>query len=202
MQATYFYLVLMLSFSLNSCKEHHQTINPIESALSSDLPNIKNIMDRLEKHEIQIRYTQIDRKNDSVILTDFDYQVNPNNYFYPSGTVQFPLAVLALEKLNTIKEFDMHTNFFVEGDSLETTIAKEIFKVFSVNDDEAYNRLFEFLGQDEINQKLNDKGIKYVRISERATTPNAADITTKSLVVSINDSTTQIIEKSINSPVV
>tara|TARA_R110002050_G_scaffold286121_2_gene436390 strand:+ start:191099 stop:192241 length:1143 start_codon:yes stop_codon:yes gene_type:complete len=201
MQLKYFILFLILCFSFCSCKKDHTIVNPLEKALSSKLPNIKSVMDSLEEHEIQIRYTQINRKNDSVIFTDFDYQVNPKYYFYPASTVKLPVAVLALEKLNTIEGFDLHTKFFIEGDTLETTIAKEIVKIFSVSDNEAYNRLFEFLGQNEINEQLKNKGIHNVRISHRLATPNADDITTKPLIVYINDSTTQARDKIINTAI-
>ena len=59
--------------------------DPLEKALSSKNPLIKRVMDNVEHHEIQIRYTQIDRKNDSIIFKDFDFQVDKNDYFYPAA---------------------------------------------------------------------------------------------------------------------
>ena len=58
-----------------SCKEVSDK-NPLEHALASESPLIKNVMDHLKEHEIQIRYTQIDRRNDSIFFTDFDFQVD------------------------------------------------------------------------------------------------------------------------------
>jgi len=91
------------------------------------------------------------------------------------------------------------TRFFVEGDTLETTFAKEIEKALIVNDNEAYNRLFEFLGQDYINKELENIGLKSTRISNRIATENSEEITTKPLVVFENDSTTTILNGTINT---
>ena len=196
-----FIIVLLFSSFFISCKKEKPNLNPIQIALNSDSPNIKRVMDSLEKHEVQIKYTQINRKKDSVTFKNFEFQVNPNKYFYPASTVKLPVVILALEKLNTIDSFDMNTTFYVEGDSIETTIFKEILKIFAVSDNEAYNRLFEFLGQDEINQRLAERGIKNVRISHRVSTPNSDEITTKPLIIYLNDSTTQIREKIINTTI-
>ena len=146
-------------------------------------------MDSISKYEVQIRFTSVTRRNDSIILNDHDFQVNARNYFYPASTVKFPIAVLALEKLNENDTLTMDTRFFVEGDTITTTFAEEIIKIFAVSDNDAYNRLFEFLGADEINKQLEKKGIGPLRISHRLSTENADRTTTRPLVVYLNDST-------------
>ena len=55
MQLKYFILFLILCFSFCSCKKDHTIVNPLEKALSSELPNIKSVMDNLEEHQFQIR---------------------------------------------------------------------------------------------------------------------------------------------------
>ncbi len=196
------FLYSVLGFLLFSCKEEVKIIgNPIETALKSENAAIKRIIDSLDKYEVQIKYTQINRTNNSIIFAEYDFQNNPNQYFYPASSVKFPVAVLALEKLNSMEGFTMNTKFYIEGDTLETTVANEVSKLFAVSDNEAYNRLFEFLGQDEINQQLQSKGIKNVRISHRVSTLNSDDITTNAIVFYKNDSTTQIIEKIISKPI-
>lgn len=156
-------------------------------------------MDSVHKFELQIRYTHVDRQKDSIIFTDYDFQVDENMYFYPASTVKFPIAVLALEKLNETDSLFIKTRFYIEGDSVETTFAEEINKIFAVSDNEANNRLVEFLGQDAINQQLKKKGIFPVRISHRLSTPEADEITTKPLIIYLNDSTTATLEPSINT---
>ena len=165
--------------------------------LATTNPDIRRVMDSVEQYEVQIRYTQIDRSNDSVTFKDFDFQVNEKSYFYPASTVKFPIAVLALEKLNKIDTLSREVKFYVEGDSVENTFAKDISKIFAVSDNHANNRLLEFLGQDAINHGLEAKGIQPVRISHRLGY-HTDDVTTKPLVIYINDSTISTTEPIIN----
>lgn len=190
-------LVLGFLSTLTACTEKEK-LNLLERALASDNKNIRQVMDSVERYEVQIRYTQIDRRNDSVFFNDFDYQVNDKNYFYPASTVKFPIAVLALEKLNKVDTLNINTRFYVEGDTVETTFAKEISKIFAVSDNDANNRLVEFLGQDAINDRLSRKGITNARISHRLGY-HSEDLKTKPLVVYLNDSTTAMTQPTLNT---
>ncbi len=192
----YFFIVVFVC----SCSGGTLQFDPLERALASKDPRIKIVMDSPAHFELQIRFTRIDRQKDSVLLTDFDYQVNPNNYFYPASTVKFPIAVLALEKLNTSDTLSLDTHFYIEGDTLETTFANEITKIFAVSDNDANNRLVEFLGQDAINEGLRSKNIGPVRIAHRLSVPNSDDVTTKPLIIYLNDSTTTTLDITTNRP--
>ena len=158
-------------------------------------------MDQLDEHEVQIRFTRIDRKNDSIVFKDYDFQVDKNHYFYPASTVKFPAAVAALEKLNELDSISMVTRFFVEGDTIVTTFAKAVSEIFAVSDNAANNRLIEFLGQDDLNARMQKRGVSPIRIAHRLSTENADDVTTNPLVFYLNDSTTYLSEPIINSPI-
>lgn len=185
---------------ISGCTAPVKSQNLLEIALSSPHPIIRMVMDSVNDHELQIIYTRIKRDKDSVRLTDFSFQLNDNNYFYPASTVKMPIAILAMEKLQQMDTINLYSRFYVEGDSIETTFAKEILKIFAVSDNAASNRLFEFLGQDSINKKLKDKHISPVRISHRLSTPNSMEVTTTPLIVYLNDSTTTPLPPSINQP--
>ncbi|WP_373519821.1 serine hydrolase [Pricia sp.] len=189
---------LIISATLFSCSVQKPKRNPLENALASQNPKIKGVMDSVAQYEVQIRYTQIDRKKDSVIFTDYDFQVDADTYFYPASTVKFPIAMLALEKLNGTADLDRDTRFYVEGDSVETTFAEAISQIFAVSDNDANNRLVEFLGQDAINLGLEEKGIRPVRIAHRLG-QHSDDLTTKPLIIYQNDSTTTILEGIFNT---
>ncbi len=156
-------------------------------------------MDSLDQYEVQIRYSQIDRKNDSVLFTDFDFQVDETQYFYPASTVKFAAAVGTLEKLNTVDSLTRDSQFYIEGDAVQTTFARAIQEIFAVSDNEANNRLIEFLGQDDLNNRMSARGVVPIRISHRLSTENADDVTTKPLVIFTNDSTTVTSKPIINS---
>ncbi len=181
-----------------SCAKQTEQIGILETVLASENPNIKTVMDDLERYQVQIRYTQIDWRNDSVLFTAYDFQVNDSLYFYPASTVKFPAAVAALEQLNQTDTLDRDTRFYIEGDSVETTFSNEISKIFAVSDNAANNRLVEFLGQDAINERLRNRGVAPVRIAHRLGY-RSDDVTTLPLIVYLNDSTTATTVPTINS---
>ncbi len=190
----------ILMISLTGCAGDPPQGDPLEQALSSEDPRIRKVMDNPDPYEIQIRYTRVDREGDSVIFRNFDHQVDEELYFYPASTVKFPIAVLAIEKLNRNSDLNLDTRFYVEGDTVETTFGKEVVKIFAVSDNAANNRLLEFLGQDAINKAFKEKNIGPVRISHRLSVPEADEVTTKPLIVYLNDSTTTLLPGGFNTP--
>lgn len=192
----FFFLLSLLLIS--SCSETKEK-NFLEIALASEHPNIKRVMDSVSAYEVQIRYTKIERLKDSVVLTDYDFQVDENTYFYPASTVKLPAVVASLEKLNEIDSLNRNTKFYIEGDSVETTFTEAIHQIFAVSSNEANNRLVEFLGFDELNKRIQKKGISGFRVSHRLSTTNADEVSTTPLVIYLNDSTTSTTNTIINT---
>jgi hypothetical protein len=193
------FITLWLFCFLSSCTKPSGENNILLKAVYDKDPSIKRVIDSLGQYEIQILYTQIDRdKENNPVFTDYEFQVSDSVYFYPASTVKFPVAVLALEKLNEGKKYGGNTRFYLEGDSVETSFYKEINKIFAVSDNDAYNRLFEFMGTDDINKKLKEKALTPIRISHRLSTPDAFNTKTKSLVIYLNDTTVTQTQSTIN----
>jgi len=191
--------IALLFFTVLSCNTIEKT--PLEAALSSENEKIRMVMDNPEKYEVQILYTEVSNGIDnSINFKDYSFQVDDSTYFYPASTVKFPIAALALEKMNEQNIVNRNSKFYIEGDSIESTFAKEIEKIFAVSDNDAYNKLFEYLGQDDINKRLNSKGIRS-RISHRLSVENSDEITTKPIVFYIDDSTTTTSLEIINEPI-
>lgn len=192
-------MVLLTALGIIACScSNNESPSPLNKVLTSENPSIKRVMDSVDQYEVQIRYTQIDRRNDSVFFTDYDFQVDDDRYFYPASTVKFPIAVLALERLNETDSLNRNTRYYVEGDTIESTVAKDVSQIFAVSDNLANNRMVELLGQDAINKGLSDKGIAPVRIAHRLGY-HSEDLKTKPLVIYLNDSTTGISTPSINT---
>jgi len=182
----------------SSC-QNETTGNPLEHVLASDHEKITRVMDSLEQFELQILYTQIDRKGDSTIFTDYSFQIDSTQYFYPASTVKFPAVVATLEKLNEVDSLDRDFRFYIEGDSVETTFTDDIYEIFAVSGNEPNNRFVEFLGFDDLNNRIKRRGVSPIRISHRLSTANADELTTKPLVIYKNDSTTTTSKMIINS---
>jgi len=164
----------------------------VEQLLRSRPDLFGEILKNVKKYEVQILYTQIDRdQNNQPAFRSHSYRVNSKEYFYPASTVKLPAAVLALEKLNTlgIQSLNKHTSLRIDSAySGQTTvthdsssenrlpaIAHYIKKIFLASDNDAYNRLYEFLGQRALNEALWQKGFKDVKIMHRLSIARSAE---------------------------
>lgn len=137
---------------------------------------------------VQIRYTRIDRdRKGRLRFTDHHYRTNAQEYFYPASTVKLPVAILALQKLNelAIGGLDLNTTMLTDSAAPEQTpvlgdrsaadgrptIAHYIKKILLVSDNDAFNRLYEFLGPDYINKSLHRMGFTQTEILHRLSVP-------------------------------
>ncbi len=153
----------------------------IEKLLKKHPDRFSEILKTPEKYNIQILYTKIDRnlKNEPHFKT-YAYRVNRGEYFYPASTVKLLAVVLAFEKLNRLG-IDKDTPMLTEAARPEQTkvasdsssqnglpsVAHYAKKVLLASDNDAFNRLYEFIGQEEFNEGLLKKGYKGVRIVHR-----------------------------------
>ena len=143
-----------------------------------------SILAKKKEMGVQIIYTQIDRrKNGNARFTDHYFNVDTENYFYPASTVKLPVAILALQKLNELKKSGLDKNTTMITDTAYSgqtvvyndpttvdgrpTIAHYIKKILLVSDNDAFNRLYEFLGQEYINNSLHKMGYTDVQIIHR-----------------------------------
>ena len=143
-----------------------------------------NILNNNNKWKAQIIYTQIDRgQNNNPSFTHHYFNVDKERYYYPASTVKMPVAVLSLQRLNELKipgltrkttmitedGSDGQTCVFNDPASEEgkPTIEQYIKKIFLVSDNDAFNRLYEFLGQEYINKTLHKMGYNSAQIIHR-----------------------------------
>lgn len=133
---------------------------------------------------VQIIYTQINRdKQNNPTFTDYYFNVDSSKYFYPASTVKLPTALLALQRLHELENTGitrtttMITEAAYSGQAAtyndpqtpdgRPNIESYIKRIFLVSDNEAFNRLYEFLGQQYINDQLHQKGYEDVQILHR-----------------------------------
>jgi len=193
------YAALGIFTLLMGCENTPPVADPLQAALSSQDASIARVMADPDKYEVQIRYSRILRRGDSVTFSDYDFRVDSSQYFYPASTVKFPVALAALEKLNELDSLDRHTKYYIEGDSVENSFERDLIEIFAVSDNHANNRLFEFLGQDDINRRIAEKGAGPFRVSHRLGF-HRDELTTQPLVIYLNDSLTTLSTPIVNSP--
>jgi hypothetical protein len=158
--------------------------NFLESLMKREPEKFADILNNKEAYEVQIIYTQINRdEKNQPTFKSFYFNVDPDRYFYPASTVKFPASVLALQKINRlgIADLDKYTPMFhdstfsgqtaVRYDSTSEnhlpSVAHYIKKIMIVSDNDAHNRLYEFLGQEAFNQLLHDRGLIRTRMTHR-----------------------------------
>lgn len=151
-------------------------------------PILKKVLANPAVYKVQILYSQIARdKNNNPIWRNFDFRLDDDVYFYPASTVKLPVAILALEWLGEQQINGLTADTPMLTDSVRPSqlpalidpsaanglpsIAHYIKKILLVSDNDAYNRLYELLGQDYINRKMHEKGLNHTVINHRLSMP-------------------------------
>jgi hypothetical protein len=177
--------LIVLAISMFSCTAQENV--PFQEVPNS-FPTLRKVLEDPETYKVQILYTEINRDSENrVSFKDFSFNLDDEVYFYPASTVKLPVAVLALEWLGEqgLEGINAYTTMQTDSvrssqlpalhDSsaidLKPSIAHYIKKILLVSDNDAYNRLYELLGQDYINTKLWNKGLKSVVINHRLSMP-------------------------------
>jgi Beta-lactamase enzyme family len=150
---------------------------------------LQKLLDQPDTFQYQLIYTKIDRNKDNhPRFKNFYFNTDRNRYFNPASMVKLPVALITLEKLNELKlkgldkytsmltdsAFEKQTRVLNDSSSASglPSIAHYIKKIFLASDNEAYNRLYEFAGQQTLNTKLWEKGYTDSRITRRFVTMN------------------------------
>lgn len=158
--------------------------NVLDSLLHANRELLDPVISNPDKYEVQILYTQIERdENGTPHFTEHKFNVDPQQYFYPASSVKTAACIAALEKLNElhIPGLDMNTPLTIDsvysgqtpvtGDSTsksgKASIAHYIKKISLVSDNDGYNRLYEFVGQKGLNERMHKRGIEGVRLVHR-----------------------------------
>jgi len=143
-----------------------------------------NVISQPEKYKYQIIYTQINRNKHGFADLDRHYfNYDESQFLYPASLVKLPLSVLALQKINDLRFHSVLPFTTMVTDSgwyCETRVSSDftqknhmpsiegyIKKMMLVSDNDAYNRVYEFLGYDYIYESLKKRGLPDVRITQR-----------------------------------
>ncbi len=165
-------------------KDMAKTDIELEKILAAYPQYFDKILKQKEEYRVQIIYTKIDRQaNNQPVFTDYRYNLNPDNYFYPASTVKMPTALLALQRLHelSIPGLDKYSTMITRAGHNgqnevyndpstadgRPSVAHYVKKIFLVSDNDAYNRLYEFLGQEYINSRLSAMGYSSAQLIHR-----------------------------------
>jgi hypothetical protein len=152
--------------------------------LQSNNPILKQVLSDPQTYRVQVIYTQIDRdKKNKPSFKNYYFHYDPELYFNPASMVKLPLALLSLEKINNLRRKGVNMFSVMQFDSsyrgqkplvTDTTefhgnasLAHFIRRAFLVSENDPYNRMYQFVGQRDINRRLIKKGYGSVRITRQ-----------------------------------
>ena len=179
------FLFVSLFFLVKAHQVAAQLPAPFNTILSTIQDSVtKKVLDNPDTYRYQLVYTKIDRDQRGVPhFTNYTLNADANNYFNPASMVKMPLAFLSLEKLNemnlpginkfTTIQFDSNYQRQVamyadsSAENKKPSIAHFIKRAFLISENDPYNRLYQFMGQGPINQKLQTKGYGSSRITRQ-----------------------------------
>ncbi len=167
------------------------TATPPDSKLLWEIINANRtlfepVISKPDKYRLQIIYTQIDRDRKNQPTFHHHYFHVGTGYFYPASTVKLPGSVLALEYLNNLKNKKVSKNttmiteavregekpilFDSTNDGGRPSVANYVRRILLVSDNDAFNRIYELLGQEGLNQRLRQLGFRDAQIIHRLNT--------------------------------
>ncbi len=158
------------------------------------VPALAAAMEHAADHRIQVLLASVEKDpRGQFVLARRGFRVDAE-YFYPASSIKLCAAVAALEDLDErrVKDarltedtpLEFHPLF--EGEAIESTdvghlkdgtitLRQEIRKVFLVSDNAAFNRLYEFVGQDGLARRAANWGLAGARIVHRLSESRSED---------------------------
>lgn len=204
-----FLTILAMSTQLYAQKIDFQLLPEL---MKSQPEKFQFILDNADRLRVQIVYTQIDRDVlNRPSFTTYGFRLNPQEYFYPASTVKLPACVLALQKINQLNKkglnkdtpmftgaaYERHTP--VTGDSTSAngmaSVSHYAKKILMVSDNDAFNRLYEFMGQEGFNDGLRAKGLKDTRIVHRLEVGMSVEQNKRTNPISFKENTQVVYEQ-------
>lgn len=182
-------ILLLQSVCLKAQDKHNRENSPLLMQLfGNSSPAFFDVISQPETYRYQIIYTKINRTSKGrAALENHYFNCGEPRYLYPASLVKLPLCALALEKCKSLGKYGVTLNSPMLTDTADycqtpawrdstqpgyyATLDGYLKKMMLVSDNDAYNRVYEFLGYDYIAKTLKDRGFEDVRIVQRFLPP-------------------------------
>ncbi|MDO7887487.1 serine hydrolase [Hymenobacter cheonanensis] len=153
----------------------------------ADTVGLGRVLARPEFYHLQISLVRVRRDAQGLahLARPVRYRVRPREYFYPASAVKLAAGVLALEKLERLQastpglspDSPLRTDSAFAGQtravhdataaSGRPSLGHYLRKMLLVSDNDAYNRLYEFVGPQELSAGLRRLGLRHARLVHR-----------------------------------
>ncbi len=184
----------------------------MEELLQSKPEYFSQILKERKAMKVQVIYTQINRKaNNEPVFTPYYFNIDSSEYFYPASTVKLPIALLALQALHELSlpgldknstlineaAYNKQTPVYNDPSAIDgrPVVSQYVKKIFMVSDNDAFNRLYEFMGQEYINYKLHKMGYADAEILHRLQISMSPDENRHTNPVSFYDASGKVLYK-------
>jgi hypothetical protein len=151
----------------------------LESALQGarERPALARILAQPQRFEVQIRWTRVIRDGAGWRTQTEHFGVDPNRWFAAASLVKLPLAIMALEQL---KDLDLPRASRIQSSMPEgcaavaaradtppaaEAITRTLQRLLLVSDNEAFNRLYQWLGPPLPQQRFRKMGFARAHIT-------------------------------------
>lgn len=169
-------------------------VEPLRAILGSS-PELRTAVAQAEGRRLQIVLGLIEEAPDGRRqLRQIEFRAGAE-YFYPASAVKLFAAIAALERLEELRretglELTVDTPLayhpLFDGEALESadpsnlhggtiTLRHEIRKLFLVSDNESFNKLYEWVGQDRLAAMLARVGLGEARLVHRLSEARSAE---------------------------
>jgi Beta-lactamase enzyme family len=180
----------VVAFGMAACEAGKPRADAVMEAMRRERPQaFESIEGKHRDHRVQIAFAKIVPSLDgsSPTLVRWTYRCG-DEYFYPASSVKLFACIAAFEKLaelrassgNPLVDADspMHLSPLFAGDASQDGDASNVSgqvitvhhlmrKIMLVSDNEAFNRLYDLVGRDELNARMHAAGLASVSISHR-----------------------------------
>ena len=153
----------------------------------ADTGGLGRVLARSDFYRLQISLVRVrrDARGLAHLARPVRYRVRPREYFYPASAVKLAAGVLAFEKLVRLQatvpglgpNSPMRTDSAFAGQTRagrdpsaangRPSLGHYLRKMLLVSDNDAYNRLYEFVGPQELNAGLRRLGLRRARLVHR-----------------------------------
>lgn len=181
-----FFYWIIFSSSYSQLQFSENTFSPVIDSLFKTNSSFFSSYTNFSKfYRIQIIYTQIDRnEKGEPTFTNHTWRLNPDEYFNPASLVKVPASIFAMEKMNNeISKYgvDKYSPLVFEKNTdcqqeqiwdstcvcLYPNIAHFIKRSLIISENSPFKRLYEFLGQEYIQNRLSQIGFNGSKIIQR-----------------------------------
>ena len=161
--------------------------SPLLDSLLRDQPAFDSLLSRAAELNLQIIYTQINRDaQNRPTFVRHTWHLDSARYFNPASLVKLPVCIAALEKLHRYEAQGVNlTTPMATGVAYRCQTAVQnphssdpdrvanvgnyVRRMLLVSDNDAYNRLYEFVGQRELHERLAAWRMPTARVTNRFT---------------------------------